>query len=235
MRRMGILNLIVVSLFICSFTSVNKNVDSIEASIQICGQSPVMPQNEFVLNIPELSEKNTAGKISIENKHPAIVKDTSNGDVCDIIYYKTGKIEYCKIIESNSMEVIYKMCDYLDGPMIRVNKSELHKIRYANGREDIVSYGQKNSSSNAYLRRRAETSAVSSMVLSFVAIFLLRFSRTHFILVFILSIVGILLGIIGLRRISKSNGGLSGKGFAITGIIISCILFTLLAAILHLI
>jgi hypothetical protein len=153
-----------------------------------------------------------------------IVEDTSDGIACDIVYFKSGKMEYCKIIESNPAEVIYKMCDYLDGPIIRVNKSDLFKIRYANGREDIVS--ASSGLKNAYFKARKEGFASASMIVSFLSLGALLFFG-HFALALLLSILALLFGIIALVKINKSNDQLRGKGAAITGIIISSIVLLL--------
>ena len=44
-----------------------------------------------------------------------------------------------KIIEISSTDVRYKKWSYLDGPTFVINRSEILKIKYANGETDIIS------------------------------------------------------------------------------------------------
>lgn len=154
----------------------------------------------------------TATNLKFSSK---IVEDTI--PPCDIIFFKSGKIEYCKILEANPTTIIYKMCDYQDGPNIIVNKTAVHKIRYANGREEIVIPPSGQGDMNAHVRARKDP--MSSWALASVLVGLL-FTP--------LIIVGMLLGFFSLLRIKRSNGTLSGKGTAKAALIIGGILLLIL-------
>lgn len=54
----------------------------------------------------------------------------------DSIYKRTGLVIPAKISEVNIKEISYKRADLLDGPIFIINKSEVQKIKYANGTID---------------------------------------------------------------------------------------------------
>ncbi|MGE8552634.1 MAG: hypothetical protein ACN6OB_01710 [Chryseobacterium jejuense] len=63
------------------------------------------------------------------------------GIVCysqDKISKKNGTSFDAKIIEIGASNITYKELDYLDGPSHSLNKSEIYKITYANGKEDLL-------------------------------------------------------------------------------------------------
>jgi hypothetical protein len=154
--------------------------------------------------VPLLIDSNAVVKNDLSN--PSIVED-SIAPPCDIIFFKSGKIDYCKIIETTPTTISYKMCDYVDGPTIIVNKTTVHKIHYANGRDEIIGTDQVNI--NAYVRARKDPMATWALICSLVGI-----------LVFPAAIVGVILGICSLIRIKRSNGALRGKGSAKAAIIV---------------
>lgn len=51
----------------------------------------------------------------------------------DSIYKKNGEVIVAKILEVNIKEISYKRFDLLDGPLFITNKTEVKKIKYANG------------------------------------------------------------------------------------------------------
>lgn len=51
----------------------------------------------------------------------------------DSLFFKNKKIEVVKLREISSTEVSYHKFDYLDGPIFKVEKEKLEKIRYATG------------------------------------------------------------------------------------------------------
>jgi hypothetical protein len=150
-----------------------------------------------------------------------IVEDTI--PPCDIIFYKSGKLEYCKIIETTPETVTYKMCDYQNGPNIVAYKSSIQKIRYANGREEVVVATDK-SQKNAYVKPRKDPLAKLAFYfgLGAVAIALV------FGVVFLpLVLAGLVLGTISIIKIAKRRHELRGMGLAIIGLIL-CVLLLLL-------
>lgn len=135
---------------------------------------------------------------------------------CDVIFYKSGKLEYCKIIETTPTSITYKMCDYQDGPNIVVNKSDIHKVRYANGKEEVIIPSSQQNRINAHVKARKDPMSTWALVASLLG------------LIFIPALItGIVLGFISLNRINKSEGALRGKGTAKAAIIIGLILLAL--------
>lgn len=57
-------------------------------------------------------------------------------NTCDEIILKEGKILKSKVIEITESDIKYKACDYLEGPIYNVKKSEVLLIKYANGKEE---------------------------------------------------------------------------------------------------
>lgn len=134
---------------------------------------------------------------------------------CDIIFFKSGKIDYCKIVEVTPTNISYKMCDYLDGPSIVVNKSTVHKIRYANGKEEIV-ISEQQATPNAYVQARKDPLSKLALIFSLCGL-----------LISIFALAGLILGIISLSKIERSKGALRGKGTAIWAIVISTLIIIL--------
>lgn len=137
---------------------------------------------------------------------------------CDILFFKSGKLEYCKIIETTPTNISYKMCDYVDGPTIIVNKSTVQKIRYANGREEIVDADKDKPTVNAYVKPHKDPLATLSLIFGV--------SAASIILLFGIALIplilaALILGIISLAKISRRKGELRGKGSAIAGIVLA--------------
>lgn len=178
-----------------------------------------MPDSIFSVELHPVQENNSEYETPFK-----IVEDTILPP-CDVIFFKSGKLEYCKIIETNPTSISYKMCDYVDGPTVIVNKSTVQKIRYANGKEEII-IAEKVAPINAYVRPPKDKLATLSLIfgLSSIAIALLIG------IVFIpLVLAGIVLGIISIVKISRRRGELRGKGAAITGVLLCALVLLLLA------
>lgn len=56
----------------------------------------------------------------------------------DKISKKNGTSFDAKIIEVGGSDVTYKELDYLEGPVHSLKKSEIYKITYGNGKEDLL-------------------------------------------------------------------------------------------------
>lgn len=147
---------------------------------------------------------------------------------CDIIFFKSGKLEYCKVIQTDPATISYKMCDYPDGPTIIVNKSTVHKIRYANGKEEIITVEQQQqqqANRNAYVKGRKDPLATLSFIFGLVSAGLVVLVGIVFIP---LALAGIILGIISLAKMARRRGEFRGKGSAIIGIILCALVLLLL-------
>ncbi len=60
-------------------------------------------------------------------------------DQCDIIILKNGDEVKAKILEVGTKEVKYNICDDEDGPLFTIKKSDIFKIKYANGTSEVMS------------------------------------------------------------------------------------------------
>ncbi|ABG60818.1 DUF4190 domain-containing protein [Cytophaga hutchinsonii] len=177
----------------------------------------------FVLDVPD-SIPCAASQTGLVVDEFQAVEDTILPP-CDIIFFKSGKLEYCKIIETSPTTISYKMCDYVDGPTIIVNKSTVQKIRYANGREEII-IAEKTAPINAYVKPPKDKLATLSLIFGLSSIGIALLVGIVFIP---LVLAGIILGIISLAKIARRRGELRGKGAAITGILLCALVLLLLA------
>ncbi len=185
------------------------------------------------------------GRASSLYENKEIVQDTILPP-CDIIFFKSGKIDYCKITEVTPETITYKMCDYLEGPNIVTNKSSIQKIRYANGREEVITSVEvikpsdnvttdeevdtpadevEKPKMNPYARPRKDPLAKLSFY----------FGLGSVAMVFLLGVVflplvlaGLVLGIISIIKISSRRGRLRGLGFALVGAILCTLILLLL-------
>jgi len=183
-----------------------------EESSFIIGQAP-----PYIINIGDTStyvfpklKNDTSSSSKLESVQDTLLPP------CDVLFFKSGKLEYCKIIETTPTTITYKMCDYQDGPNVVVNKSDVHKIRYANGREEVIIPSSQQNQLNAYVKARKDPMATWALIASLGG---LLFAPA--------SIAAVILGIISLNRIKKSEGRLRGKGAARAAIIIGGIIILL--------
>lgn len=184
-----------------------------------------LPADSVMLN--PVAEIPTINYVDILTEKNQIVQDTALPP-CDIVFYKTGKLEYCKVIETSPTTISYKMCDYQDGPTIIVSKSDIHKVRYANGREDIIDV-KPSGVKNAYTRGKKDVMATLSMIFGIATIGIL-FLVGYFIPM--LAAAAIVLGVISLIRINRRRGELRGKGSAWIGIGLAALAIILLLALI---
>ena len=205
---------------------LNISSESLLQSESFNGQSPVLP-NEGPKELVMKSLKKYTVDTASTSLNKIVDGDTIVSTDCDILYFKGGyRMDYAKIIEISNTEILYKMCDYTNGPTLRINKSEIYKIRYANGREELV-YSDRgttpNTSNNS--NREVDPFALISMILSFVSIGFLLIAHPEISL--FLALFCLIFGIIGLIRIYRNSDKFKGDKFAKTGIIVSGIVMTL--------
>jgi|GEM_PF-7051348 len=208
-------------------------------------QSPVMPIYDSIKPLKDLQKAINSFTSVGSNERKTGYVDTLDDLGCDIIYFKSGKEEYCRIFEINSNEIIYKMCDYHNGATITVNKDFIDKIKYADGQEDFVSMSYMgreipvsispiNEGTNKHSNKtRIQLLAIPSFILSLLSIgALLKLSLIRIELAFLFSLIGLILGVISLDKINRTNKinkkVLRGRIFAAEGMLISYIVFILI-------
>ena len=70
---------------------------------------------------------------------PIVENHIAINDPCDNIILKSGDEIPAKVIEIAADIIKYKRCDYIDGPIISMPKSDILMIRYSNGSKEIFS------------------------------------------------------------------------------------------------
>lgn len=102
--------------------------------------------------------KNTATKTVITSTSPVVITQTPTSTTIssgvggekktntivnfekvanpDLIYQTNGLIIQAKIMEVSPTEIIYKKWNNLDGPIFRISRNDVKKIKYSNGEED---------------------------------------------------------------------------------------------------
>ena len=75
-------------------------------------------------------------------------KDTITGSY-DIIIMKNGNEVLAKILEIGINEIKFKKFDYLNGPIIVVEKSDIFMIKYNNGTKELFNDKNDNKSNTS--------------------------------------------------------------------------------------
>lgn len=142
---------------------------------------------------------------SLPAKRPFLVSADSCGD---IITLRSGAQIVAKVKEINATVVKYKKCDHLSGPLYSTSKSDILKIKYTNGTEDVfeddnaVSHNETVTPEKPTPDTTLHPNAILSLILSIVSLFLffayilfvtLAFSWGGSTLLFLLSIAILLL------------------------------------------
>jgi hypothetical protein len=147
----------------------------------------------------------------------------STQDKCDTIRLKSGMVLTGKVEEIGITELRYRKCDNLAGPIISILKTEISTVIYSNGTRDLFGpYESPIPSQNTFSNmtantgnnpppRKAEGLGVAGFILSLVGLFIfgLPFGLT-----------ALIFGSISLNKIRTNRQKYSGKGFAITSIIL---------------
>jgi hypothetical protein len=225
---------------------VPSNTDTYKIRPQY-GQYPVIPISDSIRPLKNLYESFKPSDTSVSSETKYIIKDTSDNIGCDTIYFKSGKVEYCKIYSTNADQIIYVMCDDPEGSTMIVSTDFISKIRYANGQEDIAPFStnvwkgtipisSNNENKKIHTKSRIQSLAIPSLLLSLLSIVsLLILTKLSIIMAFFLSLMGLIFSFISLDKIDRINR-INGKGtdahlrgrlFAAYGLYLSYIVFIL--------
>jgi hypothetical protein len=66
-----------------------------------------------------------------------LLSKLSYSQLCDTLILKDGTEQYGIIKEIRIREIVYKKCDFLDGPNYIVEKRDLFLIKYSNGDKEV--------------------------------------------------------------------------------------------------
>ena len=146
-----------------------------------------------------------------------------DGD-CDNIIYKNGEEVSVKVIEITTDVVKFKRCDNLDGPLISVKKSEILMIRYKNGSKEIF---EDNSAELENKEIDKSKLKVQGLGLTSMIIGIIGGLFPNLFVLIISSLLAIIFSSIAMAKIKKNPEKFKGKGFAITGLVLGIILYSI--------
>ena len=126
---------------------------------------------------------------------------------CDVITMKDGKDIEARVLEISTTEIKYKNCDNLEGPTISVLRKDVFSIKYGNGKKEVMSFPTSEA-----IVKKVEGLSLTAMILGILG----------------LGPLPLIFGAIGLNKIKKNPEKWSGKGFALTGLILGIIWTTYL-------
>jgi hypothetical protein len=130
---------------------------------------------------------------------------------CDTLILLTGEKLFVNIIENGQDLIKYKKCDFLNGPAIIINKSDISEIKYHNGKKEIITFNKPTSVPNENLKPKVEGLGVLSFLFSIAGLFIAGIA---------LGIAAIIFGAISLARIARYPERLKWKIFGILAIFI---------------
>jgi hypothetical protein len=204
-------------------------------------------QNDFIVptinSVPDLNkiEYSRGLMASIDNSIiPFVGKNTNNNlltnlDIdensidfivtqptgCDTIVLKSGSLLTGKVEEIGQIEIKYRKCNNLTGPVISILKSDVSMIIYSNGSHDFITTtnaldSNQNSitTSNNNAPIKNEGLGIAGFVSGLVGLFFAGIP---------LGLIGVIFGGISLSKIKKQPNKFKGKGFAIASIVIGII------------
>jgi hypothetical protein len=173
-------------------------------------------------------------------------KDSSKTKACDTIQFKSGEKVSAFVSEIGLSEIRYKKCNNPDGPTFVVSKSDVSKIKYSNGFEEVIQVSAaptpktetsdfpkydpsknntgpevKTTPSNPTLAPKGSAPkmdilALLSMIFGFASF---TGTFTYGVTGIVLGVLALVFGIIAKKRIQREPDKYKGLGMAKTGII----------------
>lgn len=139
---------------------------------------------------------------------------------CETLVMTDGRKLLVIVLEIAQNEIRYKKCDMPDGPTVIVDKSDVDRVVYANGAEDIISGysapqpssgGERGSTESVESGKKMEVLGLLSMIFGIIGLFIAGIP---------LGIAALILSIISLTKFANNPGKFGGKGMAIAGMIL---------------
>lgn len=173
-------------------------------------------------------------------KRPVIFDSIPQKLNCDSVFFRTGGDKVaCKVFEINANEIKYKKCSNPDGPLFVVKRSDVYKIRYTNGTEEIIAapdpvktVEKKGKKDKAPIKDPKEikekypekpvflyTALISLLAGITALLFLSAGTGGAFLLFFLFAAAAFAFGLMSLIKMKRNPGKYKGKGMAITGMI----------------
>ncbi len=138
---------------------------------------------------------------------------------CDTIILLSGSVIYGKVEEIGQTEIKYRKCNYLNGPLISIARSEVSSIRFINGsRENFNAVVPQTYTTSAVpdhnYQRTNEALGVAGFLASIIGLFIASIP---------LGLIAVIFGGISLKRIRRDPAKYKGRGLAVASIIIGII------------
>jgi hypothetical protein len=160
------------------------------------------------------------------------IRNEQNTDIqevkCDTIVLKSGSVTIGKVEEIGQIELKYRRCNNLTGPVISLLKSDVSKILYSNGTNELFGptdmhipnqtyfTNQNNSPNQIYnsAPQKTEGLGLAGFISGLVGLFIASIP---------LGIIAVVFGSISLSKIKRNPQRYKGKGFAIAAIILGLV------------
>ena len=200
-------------------TKAHSKTSAVEKSSNINDSINVVTINSNNSNEILASTNNKIESSLFTYKTPTI-NSRKLTDNCDNIIMQNGKEIKCIVSEVGLLEIKYKKCDNINGPLYTVDKTEVLMIQYSNGTNEIIenkkspSFNNKPDTSNS----KYHPLAVAALICSTAGIFLYGIGI----------LLGLIFGAIALKKIKENPTEFKGRGMALTGVIIGSIILGLL-------
>jgi hypothetical protein len=150
------------------------------------------------------------------NKKYAVAATMQQGN-CDTIILKSGAVIIGKVDEIGQNELKYRKCNYLSGPVISILRSDVSRIRYSNGTDELfgptdTNYPVLNHNPTVNsIGPKTEGLGLAGFITALVGLFVASIP---------LGIIATVFGLVSLSKIKRNPQRYYGKGFALFSIII---------------
>lgn len=176
-------------------------------------------QIQSLEKVNDLISSTSSELIISKKQEPTYITNTLPED-CDIVIFKNGNEIKAKVIEIGLSEIKYKRCDNIEGPLVIINKSDVFKIKYPNGTEELIVTKEKKS--ERVIKSNEDTSAQKTNLLTTISLILGILSIFTFI-IGIFGIGAIITGALGLKEIKNNPNRYKGKDLGLVGIILGSV------------
>jgi len=173
------------------------------------------PQLSASTNVYDNVEKESAIPLfideSLSSSKSKISVEIAQDPECETIVFNNGIELLVNIEEITPTEIKYVRCDLQNGPLIIVNKSDVHKIVYTNGAEDFMDPMSAGPEAQITNQKKFDGLGLTAFISGIIGLF---------IGAIILGPLAVIFGLIGLIRNSMAPEKHSGKAFAVIGLIL---------------
>jgi hypothetical protein len=164
--------------------------------------------------------------------HTRVQKESNE---CDEIICKNGEIIKAKIIEISEDNIRYRVCpENEDRPSYSILKSKVLVLSYKNGEKEVfqdhsvneTKITSKPNAPNLEGKRNIDGIGVASIIIGLLSLIMLFGTIIIALFGIFLAIIAIILGAVSLGKINRNPDLYSGRGFALTGLLLG--IFSLL-------